>query len=547
MASEKTGVVYAQNFREQFTLRGILIGSLGSAVITTSSMYVALRMGALPWPTIFVAVLSMALLKAMGKTNINEINVAHTAMSAGSMVAGGLAFTIPGLYMLDPHAPMDIASLLAVTLAGALLGVVFTALVRGYFIEREQLPFPMGIAASETLLAGDEKGAKAKTLFGTLGLTALFTLLRDAWNVIPAVWISAPLAAKGVPFGFWIAPMAYGIGFLIGPLYTGIWFFGSVIGFFGLLIFGVQAGLFPDTATATAFKDSLGIGLMVGTGAGILVKGILPRAREIYGPLLSGKAAQGGMIGSRWAPLLLVALAFLFTSIAGIGTWASLLTIAGVWITTAMSAQITGQTGINPMEIFGIIVLLLVKALVNIGMTEAFYTAAVVAVACGLTGDVLNDFKSGYILKTNPRAQLLAETIGATVGAVVSVFVLLVMYIAFGEMGPGTDLPAPQAYAVSTMVGGLPNPTAFFLGLILGLVLYVLNFPVMTLGIGVYLPMFISVTVFLGGAFAFAVGKIWPQRKGGSGVIIAAGMLGGEGITGVLIAIWKVAAFLSGN
>ena len=188
-------------FGEQLTLRGLLMGVLGSVVITTSSVYVALRMGALPWPTIFVAVLSMALLKGMGRTNVNEINVTHTAMSAGGMVAGGLAFTLPGLHMLNPEAPMHFPALLAVTLSGTLLGVIFTALVRGYFIEREQLPFPMGIAASETVLAGDEKGSKARTLFGTLGAAAIFTLLRDALGKIPTVWVSAPLAARGMPFG----------------------------------------------------------------------------------------------------------------------------------------------------------------------------------------------------------------------------------------------------------------------------------------------------------------------------------------------------------
>ena len=79
---------YAKNFKEQFNLRTIILGACGSALISMSSMYVALRLGALPWPTIFVAILSMALLKLFKKTNVNEINVTHTGMSAGAMVAG---------------------------------------------------------------------------------------------------------------------------------------------------------------------------------------------------------------------------------------------------------------------------------------------------------------------------------------------------------------------------------------------------------------------------------------------------------------------------
>ena len=77
------------------SLRALIISALGSLLITASSMYVALRMSALPWPTIFVAVLSMAILKALGKTDLHEINVAQTGMSTGAMVAGGLAFTLP--------------------------------------------------------------------------------------------------------------------------------------------------------------------------------------------------------------------------------------------------------------------------------------------------------------------------------------------------------------------------------------------------------------------------------------------------------------------
>jgi uncharacterized oligopeptide transporter (OPT) family protein len=197
----------------------------------------------------------------------------------------------------------------------------------------------------------------------------------------------------------------------------------------------------------------------------------------------------------------------LFT-FAGVGFVPVALTIFGAWVVTAMSAQITGQTGINPMEIFAITVLLSVNVVYKLGVTEAFYVAAAVAVVCGLTGDVMNDFKSGHILKTDPRAQMIAELVGGTVGAVVSVLVFMAMRAAFGAMGPGTDMPAPQAYAVSAMVGGLPNPKAFFIGLTFGTLLYVIGKPAMTFGLGVYLPMFISVTVFAGGIVAFAAKKI---------------------------------------
>ncbi len=532
-------VKYAKGFKDQLTFRGIIIGAIGSIIITTSSMYVALRMGALPWPTIFVAVLSMTILRILKNTNLNEINVTHTAMSAGAMVAGGLAFTIPGIWMFNESAEVSFMELVAITLSGAILGVIFSALIRKYFVEGEKLPFPMGIAASETVIAGDEGGEKSKILFSTLGLTAVFTAIRDWFGKIPGAWMSAKLAAKNIFFGLWISPMAIGIGYLIGPLFTGVWFLGAVISYFVLIPIGVKLGWFASVEVATAFKDSLGIGLMIGTGIGILVKGILPKAKEIYGPMISGKAAKEGGVNMKWVPMALVAIVFLLTILTDMGFIASVLTILGVWLTTAMAASITGQTGINPMEIFGIIVLLVVKAVTQIGPIEAFFVAGVVAVASGLAGDILNDFKSGFILKTDPKAQVVAESVGGIIGAIVSVIVMFVMYRAYGTMGPGTELPAPQAYAVSTMVGGLPNTSAFIAGLVIGFVLYILNIPGMTLGIGIYLPMYISTTAFIGGLINLLVSRIKPELSE-KGTIVSSGLLGGEGVTGVLIAIIKV-------
>jgi putative OPT family oligopeptide transporter len=535
---KNTGVSLEEGSSKQLTFRSLVIGALGSIIITTSSMYVALRMGALPWPTIFVAVMSLAILKALGRTNLNEINVTHTAMSSGAMVAGGLAFTVPGIWILEASSEVSFLSLLVVTLSGTILGVVFTGMIRRYFIEKEKLPFPMGLASYETVVAGDKGGKKAKYLFSTMGAAAVFVAVRDGLGWIPSAWSSVRLYSRNIFFGMWISPMAVGIGYIIGPLFTGVWFLGAVISYFFLIPVGVAAGWFADVGSATAFKDSLGIGLMVGTGVGILLKGILPRAREIYLPVKSsGKGSR--MKTLRWIPLVFAAIALFLTTLTEMTLVSSLLTIVGVWLTTAMAASITGQSGINPMEIFGIIILIAVKSVASLGTIEAFLVAGVVAVACGLAGDVLNDFKSGYLLKTNPRAQIVAETVGGVIGAVVSVIVLFIMFRAYGTMGPGTELPAPQAYAVSTMVGGLPNTPAFFFGLVIGIIIYLMKLPGMTLGIGMYLPMEISTAAFVGGVISLIVGKIKPESKE-TGMIVSSGLLGGEGITGVVLAIIRV-------
>jgi len=539
MSQESKGVKYASSFKEQFTFRGMFIGAVGSVILTMSSLFVALKLGALPWPIIFVALVSMFSLKAFGNTNINEINVAHTVMSAGAMVAGGIAFTVPGIFILDPEAKISNLSLLVVAVGGVLLGLIFTALIRQYFIVDKELPYPMGQAAAETLIIGDEGGKKAVALFASLGGAAVFTWLRDWMAAFPQVIWSKKMMSYGSLGGAWLSLMLVSVGYIIGPVFIGVWFLGALIGDFGILIGGQAAGFF-DAAQAANIKSSLGIGLMVGTGVGIIIKGILPRAKEIFAPMLNRDSIESGVIPLRWAPLILALLAFLFTVRADLGIVASLITITGVWLATAMSAQCVGQSGINPMEIFGIIVLLAAKAVSSIGQTEAFFVAAIVAVACGLVGDVMNDFKAGHILHSDPKAQWYGECLGGILGAFVSIGAFLVILKAYGPTAFGAEgiFPAPQASAVAAMVGGISHMPAFLIGLVVAVLLYLVNFPVMTLGLGVYLPFYLSATAFLGGLLRFAVTKLAPRyEREGNGQIIAAGLLGGEAVAGVIIAL----------
>ena len=546
MSQEPKGVKYASSFKEQFTARGMVIGSIGAIILTCSSMFVALKISSLPWPIMFVALLSMFCLKACKNTNINEINVTHTAMSAGAMVAGGLAFTLPGIWMLDPDADISAIMLIVVTLGGVILGLIFTSLIRKYFIVTKELPYPMGQAAAEALVVGDQGGKKAGILFGSLGIAAVFTALRDWFMVIPQMLPQA-MSAKMLTYGsytaVWLSPMLVSVGYIIGPVAIGVWFLGALIGDFGVLMGGTELGWW-DVATAATVKQSLGIGLMVGTGIGIVVKGILPKAKEIFGPMFKNTTGDS-IVALRWAPIAMVVLAFLFTIVCDMGVIASIVTIVGVWIATAMSAQCVGQSGINPMEIFGIIVLIVAKAassignMAGIGEIAAFFVAAVVAVACGLVGDVMNDFKSGYILKSDPKAQWYAECIGSVIGAFVAVAVLLVIVQAYGGEVFGSEVfPAAQAGAVSAMVGGISNLPAFWIGLVLAVILYCVNFPVMTLGLGVYLTFYMSATAFVGGALRFILDRAAPKwSERGTGQIIAAGLLGGEAIVGVIIAL----------
>ena len=524
----------------QLTVRGMIIGGAGAVIITMSSMFIALKLSSLPWPIMFVALVSMFALKACGNTSLNEINVTHTAMSAGAMVAGGLAFTVPGIWMLDPEAKVNPVILVIITFAGVTLGLIFTALIRKYFVvdKEAEITYPMGVAAAQTLQVGDKGGKKAGILFISMGAAAVFTFVRDWLGKIPAVLWNNKMMSFGSLGGIWLSPMLVAVGYIIGPVAIGVWFLGAVIGDFGILMAGQSFGWF-DAALAANIKSSLGIGLMVGTGIGIIVKGILPKAKEIFGALFIKDNIGDSIVSMRWAPIVAAVIVALLATVCHLGIIPSLIVILGAWLTTSMSAQCVGQSGINPMEIFGIIILLAAKAVSSIGQTEAFYVAAIIAVACGLVGDVMNDFKSGHILGTDPKKQWIAECIGGYIGAVVSVIVLLVILKAYGAEAFGGEMfPAAQAGAVAAMVGGISNVPAFVIGLVAAVILYCLNLPVMTLGLGVYLPFYLSATAFVGGLIRFITDRAVPSfEQKGTGSIIAAGLLGGEAIVGVIIAL----------
>lgn len=543
---------------EQLSIRSLLIGVLGSIIITASSMYVALKMSALPWPTIFVAVLSMALLKILGKTTLNEINIAQTGMSAGAMVSGGLAFTIPGLWisgLFEPFKPGQETfqawfwpkfwPVFGIAIVGMILGTILCWRGRSRFIDREALPFPIGDAAAETLIAGDEGGFKARLLFVILALSAVFTTLRDRFALIPqqisrTIW--------QVPVGISFSPMSIGIGYIIGIEYTSYWFAGAVMTSFFLNRLGILWGAFTDAAAVSAFNLTAAVGLMVGSGVGILISFLLGSRKKakINTAEKSGQAIAGTPSVKKSPFLGLVALlatgiAFVISILAGMPPLASLLLMLGVLFATAMSATITGQTGINPMEIFGIIVLLAIRLLVNVSDVQAFLIAAAVAVACGYAGDMLNDYKAGAVIGTNPTAQLVSQIIGGLIGTVVATLAMFaVIYQYGGQFGGDTGLSAAQAHSVAALVSGIGDPFVFLIAMILGCVLYLKKIPAMIIGIGMLLPFAMSASIFLGGLIRFVldlVRKDKAKKDHTNGHIMAAGFLGGEGITGVVLAI----------
>ncbi len=578
------------SIKGQLSVRGVIIGCVGCAIITASSVYVALKMGALPWPIIFAAILSLFLLKVVsrGKSTLNEANVTHTIMSSGAMVAGGLAFTIPGAWMLGLGDDISWVQLIMIAVCGSALGLIGSIALRRHFIEDAKLEYPIGEAAAKTLEAGDTGGNTGKKLFGAMAFGGVFALLRDALGIIPRMLCQLPI--PGVTFGIYCSPMMLAVGFLVGTGAVVIWFAGAVLGNFGIIVGGTALG-FWDTDTATQIVSCLGMGCMMGCGVAVIVKDIIPKGCKLIKDSMRRNSEESKLLGltaqsAKTAtcmnfasgcsqahesdvafevtkkPLraavvtifVITCIAIAATLLLGLPPIVSVVVVACAFVACAMSAQSVGQTGIDPMEIFGLIVLLLVSLFAQVDELRLFFIAALVAVACGLAGDVMNDFKAGHVLRTSPKAQWIGQGIGAVIGSVVAVAVIQVLFVAYGadSFGVGKEFVSAQASVVATMVGGIPNITAFIIGLAAGFMLYLVGIPSMMLGLGIYLPFYMSFTAFLG-CMVKVIFDLSRKKKlaamseeereraeaatSESGLILASGLLGGESIMGIILAL----------
>ena len=570
--------------RGQLSPVGILIGCVGCVIITASSVYTALKMGSLPWPTIFTSITALVLLRAAGRTSLNEANITQVIMSAGSMVAGGLAFTIPGVWILGAGDDVSMLEMLAVALAGTLLGLVCTALIRRHFVDESDLEYPIGRAAAETLLASRAGGQTGSMLFGSMAVAGAWCVARDVLGIIPALVAQVPV--PGVATGLQLSPMRWAVGFLAGRRSIIWWTVGAVAGWFGIVWAGSALG-FWDVATAQGIVSSLGMGLMMGSGAGVVIKDVtLPLLGRGRARVAVGKGSGEGLSQVPHEPkapvapsselrtarserpssgtiltrdrgllaLMVAAAALVLCFMLGFSPLVCLVVVALSFVTAVMSAQSVGQSGIDPMEIFGLIVLLFVAAFSASTRVQLFFVAGVIAVACGLAGDVMSDFKTGQIIGTDPHAMWAGQAIGALLGTFVAVGAMAALVGAYGTDAFGTDalFVAAQANVVATMVSGIPSTAAFAVGLAVGAALYLAGIPSMMLGLGVYLPFYMSISTVAGAVVRWVWDRVRAARGADTaqaeeaGVVVASGVLGGESIVGVIIAFASVAAGLAG-
>ncbi|MFA6075332.1 MAG: OPT/YSL family transporter [Negativicutes bacterium] len=491
----------------------LLIAIVGAVAISLSSLYVALKLGALPWPTVFAALSAYGLLRLLKRPDINEANCAQAAISAGGLVAGGLAFTLPALWMLQADASISRFEVTCLALAGGLAGWFFASILRHEVLDKQQMPFPMGQAAAE-VLESSAGGAHSRLLFSSLFVAGAVTLMRDWLKLFPAALI---IPIRSFPVGIWISPMAVGVGYVLGAGYCLYWAGGMVAGVVWMIASGNPEALF--------IKNSAGIGLITGGGIGtVLINLQFSRAKM--------------QISARKRDWLILAAAYVLLGFSGLGWLATLLLIVVTFIACRIAMQLTGQTAINPMDLLGLMTVLIMSAIFNLAVKPMIMTAVVAAVACAVAGDTLQDLKSGLLLGTSQRKQLRFALLGTIVGALVASAAILILHEEYGVFGGVSEFAAPQAAAIAAMLGGEFHSAVFFGALVLGVSGVLFKQPMMLIGLGVYLPTPLSAAIVLGGVVSY-IAKCYGEHAERQCSHIAAGCLGGEGIAGMLYALFR--------
>jgi uncharacterized oligopeptide transporter (OPT) family protein len=517
------------------TLRALLVGIAGSAVIASSSVYIALRLSALPWTIVFASIISFTLIRQLGKGSLGEVNVTHTAMSAGSMAAAATAFVLPALWRIKPAASLNMTAAAAALLVGTVLALAAASLLRRLFIEKIALPYPVGRLSYDAIAASEAGRSRAALLLGASGAAFVFAFLRDKFKLIPALLFSkAGLGAVA------FSPMTVAMGYIFGPKMSLTWAFSTWLTVLVFIPLGMRAGFVPDFDAAKRIQADIGLGLMIGGSIGTLAVMLFRHRRFL--PSVFGFFRQPAAL--RKILLMTAAAVFcaLFLYSAGrVPLLPALLIVPAAFAATILAALLVGQVGINPLEVLGVIAFLPIAFISKIGVEAAVIMVAAASAACGLAGDTMNDFKVGRLFKTPPGAMLVGEAAGALAGIVAALFTLFVLQAAFGDPArPAALLENPlftaaQSNVVAALIGGSVGRQQLFIGVFLGVLLALTPVPAVPAALGVYLAGYgLGTLVGIGGFLALVFSK---RRAKEAGQLVSAGILAGEGFAGFMLAV----------
>ena len=575
----------------EFTVTALLIGILLAIVFGAANAYLGLLVGMTVSASIPAAVISMGVIRViLRKDSILENNMVQTIGSAGESVAAGAIFTLPALFLWAEEGKIDFPSILTIfliALFGGVLGVCFMVPLRQALIVEEHgtLPFPEGTACAEVLLAGEEGGSKAGTVFAGLGIAAVYKFLADGTQLFKSEIGHAFESYKGSQVGIQVLPALAGVGYICGPKISSYMFAGGTLSWFVLMpliaLFGADATIFPASKTVTELLTMEGGGpsalwsnyiKYIGAGAvatgGIisLIKSlplIIRTFKQAIDSMKNKNAAHKGLRTEQDLPIpVLIAVALVIAVLIWlIPTFpvnligALIIVVFGFFFAT-VSSRMVGLIGSSNNPVSGMTIATLLFATVILkatgstgitGMVGAISIGGIICIVAAIAGDGSQDLKTGFIVGATPKKQQLGEIIGVVASAAAIGFVLYLLNEAWGY---GTEkIPAAQATMMKMLVEGIMNgelPWALiFIGVFIAIVVEILHMPVMPFAVGMYLPFSLSAGIMAGGVVRILVEK----RKGTEkekkartdrGLLFTSGMIAGEGIVGILLAVFAV-------
>ena len=535
----------------EFTVTALLIGILLAIVFGAANAYLGLLVGMTVSASIPAAVISMGIIRViLRKDSILENNMVQTIGSAGESVAAGAIFTLPALFLWAEEGKIDFPSILTIfliALFGGVLGVCFMVPLRQALIVEEHgtLPFPEGTACAEVLLAGEEGGSKAGTVFAGLGIAAVYKFLADGTQLFKSEIGHAFESYKGSQVGIQVLPALAGVGYICGPKISSYMFAGGTLSWFVLMpliaLFGADATIFPASKTVTELLTMEGGGpsalwsnyiKYIGAGAvatgGIisLIKSlplIIRTFKQAIDSMKNKNAAHKGLRTEQDLPIpVLIAVALVIAVLIWlIPTFpvnligALIIVVFGFFFAT-VSSRMVGLIGSSNNPVSGMTIATLLFATVILkatgstgitGMVGAISIGGIICIVAAIAGDASQDLKTGFIVGATPKKQQLGEIIGVVASAAAIGFVLYLLNEAWGY---GTEkIPAAQATMMKMLVEGIMNgelPWALiFIGVFIAIVVEILHMPVMPFAVGMYLPFSLSAGIMAGGVVRILV------------------------------------------
>lgn len=575
----------------EFTVVSIVLGAILAIVFGGANAYLGLRVGMTVSASIPAAVISMGVIrKILRRDSILENNMVQTIGSAGESVAAGAIFTLPALFMWAKEGLCDVPSLVEIgliALCGGVLGVLMMIPLRSALIVKEHgvLAYPEGQACAEVLIAGEEGGAKASTVFSGLGIAAVYKFIADGLKVFPSEITYDIAPYKGSGIGIDVLPALAGVGYICGVKVSSYLFAGGVLGWFVIMplmaLFGGDLILFPADKTINeliaapggvsnlwgSFLRYIGAGAVACGGVLSLIKS-LPLIVRTFKDAMSdyGKGRSNSTLRTEQdismkvvlLGILVVAVVMWLVPAIPLNLFTALIVIVFGFFFATVSSRMVGLIGSsnNPVSGMAIATLListlLLKATGNDGingMIAAIVIGGVICVIAAIAGDTSQDLKTGFLVGATPKKQQIGELIGVAVSAVAIGAILYLLSMAWGGYG-SEDLPAPQAVLMKMIVEGVMGGNLpwnlVFVGVFIALVVEVLGIPVLPFAIGLYLPIYLSVPMMLGGLLRWYLEKRkYASEKEKdttvqSGVLYSSGLIAGEGIVGILLAVLAV-------